>query len=224
MSLKWRGSAGLLCALLLVAAQAQDIDPLLWRGLDIQADPVPGTLWFNDIALQAVRFTGRDMDALLQRWFEAHRGQKVQQADAGEWRIHTALDGARSEVLQVREGKEGRIAIWSVMTLGMAAPARWRPVFSLPAECRAGPEVRGMHEGEEFRQRTATCRGTASKTLVRAQEAALRSGLRVARQWSQGFEALGSSSQARILVTVLDSGGQTRLVTVERRRLAGGRQ
>ncbi|MGC4027971.1 MAG: hypothetical protein QM696_03730 [Steroidobacteraceae bacterium] len=223
MSLNWLHRVCVLCGVLVAAASAPAADSALWRGLEVRAEAIPGKTWFNGIALEAVQFMGPDVEVLVQRWLDLHRGETLQHADAAGWRVHSLLDGTRSEVLQVRESAGAEVAIWSAMPLGGAMPAMRPSLWSPPAGCRPGPEVEGTEGGQRFRQRTAICRRTPGAVLDGARLDAMRSGLMVKRQWVQGFEAVGMKPPTQLLVMVIATADSTQFVTLER-LLPGGQQ
>lgn len=191
--------------LLTMALPAVSLDSSLWSDLKIAAEPLPDGTRVNGVPVRAMRFTGRDVLQLEQRWLSMRHPSQVRTFVLEAWRVHTVLDMTTSEVLQIGQGAQPEL-IWSSLDVSFeTAPTPRRPRL-LPADCRDGRTVEAPRGPDHFIQYSAQCRSNAGSLSRILADRLRRRGFAVMHDSPQGMEA--ASRKSHISIAFLRPAGQ----------------
>lgn len=206
----------LVTALLLAAPDPLPATPPL-SGLQVRNEKLDSISRLNGVPVVIERFTGRDVQLLLDRWLAQWRSDTTTVAATGQrsgpWRVHARLIRPNAqEVLQVRGRGEAMELLWSRLTLGHATVDALRATARIFG-CEQGPQMSGRDGRGEFQVFTDVCSGPALRRLKQSRRASAAEG------------ACGSE-QGELpvcIVPLADTGGGEAAAIVSVRRAGDGR-
>lgn len=212
-----RGLMALLVATLLLAAPAPLPATPPLSGLQVRNEKLDSISRLNGVPVLIERFTGRDVQLLLDRWLAQWRSDTATVAATGQrsgpWHVHARLIRPNvQEVLQARGHGEAMELLWSRLTLGHAAVGGSRAAARIFG-CEQGPQMSGRDGHGVFQVFTDICSGPALRRLKESRRAASAEG------------ACGSE-QGELpvcIVPLADAGGGEAAAIISIRRTSDGR-
>lgn len=181
--------------LLIIAASAfaipvsQGFEAQLAAGLTVTIDRIPEPVAVDGIPMTVHRVTGAGVPELARR-IEAQwrsQGSEVKALQQGSWTLRSRMLGAKSEVVQWRNGPEAPELLWS--SLDATGPLQPKPDagLALPAGCVWGRSVSGSSGPRRYLQRSARCTLSVHELSLQLQHSLPSQGWRLRSATDRGL-------------------------------------
>ena len=160
---------------------------------NVVSEPLPASLRINGLSVEITHLSGTGVPGLIRNFAQRWQVTAVAQ---GDWLQLAHQANGWSEVLQWRPTSASTEALYSRLRVDQSPGPAATLALQLPAVCQSGNHLQLGSAAQPVLQLTASCQGSRDLVQSLLQQAATRSGWRVAdstalpRLWTRSGMAL----------------------------------